>query len=49
MGCVGVRYGVPGTPARRLDATLITADKKFRDRAFPFDKRVSLLAGGEGN
>ena len=35
--------------ARRLDASLITADKKFRDRAAALDKRVSLLAGCEGN
>jgi hypothetical protein len=28
---------------------LITADRKFRERAFPFDKRISLLAGSEGN
>jgi predicted nucleic acid-binding protein len=31
--------------ARRLDAPLITADKKFLDRAAVLDKRVSLLAG----
>jgi predicted nucleic acid-binding protein len=35
--------------AHRLDASLITADKKFCDRASSFDKRVSLLAGCEGN
>jgi predicted nucleic acid-binding protein len=35
--------------ARRLDAALITADKKFRDRASVLDKRVSLLAGCEGD
>ena len=35
--------------ARRLDASLITADKKFRDRASSLDKRVSLLTGCEGN
>ncbi len=35
--------------ARRLDASLITADKKFRDRAAALDKRISLLAGYEGN
>jgi predicted nucleic acid-binding protein len=35
--------------ARRLDASLITADKKFRYRASSLDKRVSLLAGCERN
>ena len=35
--------------ARRLDASLITADKKFKERAFPFDQRVTILAGCEGN
>jgi predicted nuclease of predicted toxin-antitoxin system len=34
--------------ARRLDASVITADKKFSDRAAAHDKRVSLLAGCEG-
>jgi predicted nucleic acid-binding protein len=35
--------------ARRFDVPLITADRKFRDRAFPFDNRVALLHGCEGN
>ena len=35
--------------ARQYDVPLITADKPFRDRVLPFDKRVSLLAGCEGN
>jgi predicted nucleic acid-binding protein len=35
--------------ARRLDAALITADKKFRDRAGSLDKRITLLQGCEGN
>ena len=35
--------------ARKYDVPLITADKPFRDRAVPFDKRVSLLAGCEDN
>lgn len=35
--------------ARRFDVPLITADRSFRDRAFPFDKRVALLHGCEGN
>jgi predicted nucleic acid-binding protein len=35
--------------ARHLDLPLITADKPFRDRAVPFDKRVALLAGCEDN
>jgi len=35
--------------ARRFDVPLITADRSFRDRAFPFDNRVALLHGCEGN
>lgn len=35
--------------ARRFDVPLITADRTFRDRAFPFDGRVSLLLGTENN
>jgi predicted nucleic acid-binding protein len=35
--------------ARRFDVPLITADRIFRDRAFPFDKRVALLVGCESN
>jgi hypothetical protein len=35
--------------ARRSDDPLITADKSSRDRAFPFDGRVSLLVGTESN
>jgi predicted nucleic acid-binding protein len=35
--------------ARRLDASLITADTKFHERAFPLDKRISILAGCERN
>jgi len=35
--------------ARRFDVPLITADRSFRDRAFPFDSRVALLAGCERN
>ena len=37
-----------GSPLR-LTGSLITADKKFRDRACSIDKRVSLLVGCEGN
>jgi predicted nucleic acid-binding protein len=33
--------------ARRFDAPLITADKAFRDRASPFDRRIALLHGCE--
>jgi predicted nucleic acid-binding protein len=35
--------------ARRLDASLITADRTFRDRAAALDTRVTLLAGCEPN
>ncbi len=35
--------------ARRLGASLITADRKFRDRGVALDERISLLAGCEGN
>jgi predicted nucleic acid-binding protein len=35
--------------ARRFDVPLITADRTFRDRASPFDARVVLLVGCEGN
>jgi predicted nucleic acid-binding protein len=35
--------------ARRFDAPLITADRGFRDRAHPFDGRVTLLRGCEHN
>jgi predicted nucleic acid-binding protein len=35
--------------ARRYDMPLITADRAFRDRAAPFDARVALLHGCEGN
>ncbi len=35
--------------ARHFDAPLVTADKPFRDRAFPFDSRISLLPGCESN
>jgi predicted nucleic acid-binding protein len=35
--------------ARRHDVPLITADRNFRDRTAPFDARVCLLAGCEGN
>ena len=33
--------------ARRFDVPLITADSGFRERAFAFDKRVTLLHGCE--
>jgi predicted nucleic acid-binding protein len=35
--------------ARRLDASLVTADRKFHERAFPFDRRISILAGCGSN
>jgi predicted nucleic acid-binding protein len=35
--------------ARRLDATLITADEPFHRRAKPSYKRMTLLTGCEGN
>ncbi len=35
--------------ARHADATLITADRTFRNRAFPFDNRIALLRGCENN
>lgn len=35
--------------ARRFDTPLITADRIFRDRTSPFDARVALLVGCEGN
>jgi predicted nucleic acid-binding protein len=35
--------------ARRADAPLITADRVFRDRAHPFDSRVTLMRGCEHN
>lgn len=35
--------------ARKLDASLITADKPFQERASRFYSRVSLLAGCEHN
>jgi predicted nucleic acid-binding protein len=35
--------------ARRFDVPLITADRAFRDRAFPSDSRVALLHGCENN
>jgi predicted nucleic acid-binding protein len=35
--------------ARRFDVPLITADRSFRDRAFPFDSRVALFFGWENN
>jgi predicted nucleic acid-binding protein len=35
--------------AQRLDATLITADRPFHERAKASYKRISLLAGCEGN
>jgi predicted nucleic acid-binding protein len=35
--------------ARRFDVPLITADRSFSDRAFPFDSRVALLVGCERN
>jgi len=35
--------------ARRLDAPLLTADRPFHDRAKPFYKKVSMLAGCENN
>ena len=35
--------------ARGLEAPLLTADRPFHDRARPFYKRTSLLAGCENN
>jgi predicted nucleic acid-binding protein len=35
--------------ARKLDAALITADKKLHQRAIPIYKRVSMLAGCDSN
>ncbi len=40
--------GEPGCCAQ-YDVPLITADKLFRDRAAPFDQRVTLLAGYEAH
>ena|SRR5579871_2370866 len=37
------------TAAMRLDAALITADRRFHDRAKPFYKKISLLPGCERN
>jgi predicted nucleic acid-binding protein len=35
--------------ARRADATLITADRRFHDRASPMFERIAMLAGCESH